>query len=82
MKSFLSTDRHQLVFRIGLLIRTITYIFKRSFIITTRMSWAVNEVRMKDTTNMYKILVGIPLGKGSLGSLKRRWEGNNKIYSK
>jgi hypothetical protein len=31
---------------------------------------------MIDRTNMYKILVGISLGKGSFGSLRRRWEGN------
>jgi hypothetical protein len=39
-------------------------------------------VRMSVTTNMYKILVGIPLGKGSLGSLRSKWEGNIKINFK
>jgi hypothetical protein len=34
---------------------------------------------MRDKANMYKILVGIPRGKGSLGSLRRRLEGNNRI---
>jgi hypothetical protein len=35
--------------------------------------------RMKDMKNVYKILVAIPLGNGSLESLMRIWDSNIKI---
>jgi hypothetical protein len=44
-----------------------------------RMKWAVHEVRMEETRNTYRILVGKPEGKRPLGRPRRRWVDNGKI---
>jgi hypothetical protein len=44
-----------------------------------RMRWAGHVVRMRETRNACRILIGKPEGKRSLGRPRRRWEGNVKI---
>jgi hypothetical protein len=39
-----------------------------------RMRWAGHVARMGEERKVYKVLVGKPEGKRSLGRLKRRWE--------
>jgi hypothetical protein len=39
-----------------------------------RMRWAGYVARMRKERKVYKVLVGKPEGKRSLGRLKRRWE--------
>jgi hypothetical protein len=45
-----------------------------------KMSWEGHVARMRETRNAYRILVGKPKGKRSLGRLKRRWVDKTKIY--
>jgi hypothetical protein len=42
------------------------------------MRWAGHVARMGEGRAMYMVLVGKPEGKKSLGTRRRRWEGNNK----
>jgi len=42
------------------------------------MRWAGHIAHMGESRNAY-ILVGKPEGKGALGRLRRRWEGNREI---
>jgi len=44
-----------------------------------RLQWAGHVVRMGETRNLYKILVGKLLGKYLQGRLTRRWEDNMTI---
>jgi hypothetical protein len=39
-----------------------------------RMRWAVHVARMGEERKVYKVLVGKPEGKRTLGRLRRRWE--------
>ena len=41
-----------------------------------RMRWAGNVARMGDRRGVYRVLVGKPEGKRSLGRPRRRWEEN------
>jgi hypothetical protein len=43
-----------------------------------RMRWAGHVARMGETRNAYRVLVGKPEGKRSLGRLKIKWVGNIK----
>jgi hypothetical protein len=43
-----------------------------------RMRWVGHVARMREK-NAYRILVGKPEGKRSLGSLRRRWVDDIKI---
>jgi hypothetical protein len=43
-----------------------------------RMRWAGHVARMGETKNAYRILVGKPEGKRSLGRPRRRWVDNIK----
>jgi hypothetical protein len=45
-----------------------------------RMRWAGHVIRIGETRNAYRILVGKPEGKRPLGRPKRRWVNNIKIY--
>jgi hypothetical protein len=44
-----------------------------------RMRWAGNVARMVEKRNAYRILVGMPEGKRSLGTPRRRWVDNIKM---
>jgi hypothetical protein len=44
-----------------------------------RMSWAGNVTRMGAKRNTYKVLIGVPEGKRSLGRPRRTWEDDVKI---
>jgi hypothetical protein len=44
-----------------------------------RMRWARHVVRMGETRNVYRLLVGKTEGKRPLGRPKRRWADNIKI---
>jgi len=41
-----------------------------------RMRWAGNVARMGEVTGVYRVLVGKPEGKRTLGRLRRRWVDN------
>jgi hypothetical protein len=41
-----------------------------------RMRWAGHVARIRETRNAYRILVGKPEGKRSLGRPRRRWADN------
>ena len=43
------------------------------------MGWAGNVARMGERKSVYKLLVGKPEGKRSLGRPRHRWEDNIKI---
>ena len=43
------------------------------------MRWAGHVARMCETRGVYRVLVGKPEGKRSLGRPRRRWEGNIKM---
>jgi hypothetical protein len=43
-----------------------------------RMRWAGHVARMKEKRNAYRLLVGKPGGKRSLGRPRRRWVDNIK----
>jgi hypothetical protein len=43
-----------------------------------RMRWAVHVARMGEKRNVYRLLVGKPEGKRSLGRPRRRWIDNIK----
>jgi hypothetical protein len=45
----------------------------------SRMRWAGHVARLEEKTNAYKILVGKPEGKRSLGRPRRRWVNNIKM---
>jgi hypothetical protein len=51
------------------------YIYISSFK-SRRMRWTGHVARMGERTSAYRILVGRPERKISLGRLKRRWEDN------
>jgi hypothetical protein len=44
-----------------------------------RLSWAGHVARMGEGRGVYKVLVGRPEGKRSLGRPRRRWEDNIKM---
>ena len=44
-----------------------------------RLRWAEYVARMKSSRNAYRVLVGKPEGKRSLGRPRRRWEDNIKM---
>jgi hypothetical protein len=44
-----------------------------------RMRWAGHVARMGETRNVYRILVGKPEGKRSLGRPRHRWVDNSKM---
>jgi hypothetical protein len=44
-----------------------------------RMRWAGHVVRMGEKRNAYRILVGKPEGKRTLGRPRRRWVDNIKM---
>ncbi|KAJ4450854.1 hypothetical protein ANN_02285 [Periplaneta americana] len=44
-----------------------------------RLRWARHVVRMDESRNAYRVLVGRPDGKRPLGRPRRRWEDNNKM---
>jgi hypothetical protein len=44
-----------------------------------RMRWAGHVARMGEMRNAYRILVGNPEGKRTLGRPKRRWVDNIKM---
>jgi hypothetical protein len=44
----------------------------------SRMRWAGRAALMEDMRNAYKILVGKPEGKSSLGRTERKWKYNIK----
>jgi hypothetical protein len=44
-----------------------------------RMRWAGHVTRMEEMRNVYKLLVGKPEGKRSLGRPRRRWTDNIKM---
>ena len=41
-----------------------------------RMRWAGHVARMEKSRNAYRVLVGKPEGKRSLGRPRRRWKDN------
>jgi len=43
------------------------------------MRWVGHVASMGERRDVYKVLVGKPEGKGSLGRPKRRWENNIKM---
>jgi hypothetical protein len=45
-----------------------------------RMRWAGHVARMGEKRNAYRILVGKPEGKRPLGTPRRRWVDNIRIY--
>jgi hypothetical protein len=44
-----------------------------------RMRWAGHVTRMGEKRNAYRILVGKPEGRRSLGRPRRRWEDNIRM---
>jgi hypothetical protein len=44
-----------------------------------RMRWAGHVARMRERRSVYRVLVGRPEGKRSLGRPRRRWEYNIKM---
>jgi hypothetical protein len=44
-----------------------------------RMRWARHVARMGERRDFYRVLVGKPEGKRSLGRLRRKWEDNIKM---
>jgi hypothetical protein len=44
-----------------------------------RMRWAGHVARMGENGHAYRILVGMPEGKRSLGRPRRRWVDNIKM---
>jgi hypothetical protein len=44
------------------------------------MKWAGNVASMGDKQNAHMISAGNPEGKGPLGRLRLKWEGNIKMY--
>ncbi|KAJ4436345.1 hypothetical protein ANN_18976 [Periplaneta americana] len=44
-----------------------------------RLRWAGHEARMGESRNAYRVLVGRPEGKRSLGRPRRRWKDNIKM---
>jgi hypothetical protein len=59
------------------------YLYSSPNIITMmksrRMRWAGHVTRMGEKRNAYKILIGKPEGKRSLGRQRRRWVDNIKM---
>jgi hypothetical protein len=51
----------------------------RSLMIYRRMRWAGHVARMGERRGVYRVLVGKPEGKRSLGRTRRRWEGTIKM---
>jgi hypothetical protein len=45
-----------------------------------RMRWAGYATRMGESRSVYRVLMGKPEGKRSLGRLRRRWEDNIKMH--
>jgi hypothetical protein len=44
-----------------------------------RMRWAGHVARLGEGRNVYRVLVGRPEGKRTLGRPRRRWEGGIKM---
>ena len=49
-------------------------------VIKSRTRWAEHVAPMRERRGVYRILVGKPEGKRSLGRPMRRWEDNIKTY--
>ena len=47
-----------------------------------RLRWAGYVARMEEDKTDFKILIGKPIGRRSLGRPRSRWEDNIKIYLK
>ena len=47
-----------------------------------RLKWTGHVAKMKDGRSAFKILTGTPTGNNPLGSLRRRWEDNIRMYLK
>jgi hypothetical protein len=45
-----------------------------------RIRWTGHVARMGERRGVYRVLIGRPEGKRSLGKPRRRWEDNIKIY--
>jgi hypothetical protein len=45
-----------------------------------RMRWAGHVARLGEGRGVYRVLVGRPEGKRSLGRPRRRWEDNIKLH--
>jgi hypothetical protein len=46
---------------------------------SSRMRWAVHVARMREGRGVYRVLVGRPEGKRTLGRPRCRWENNIKL---
>ena len=44
-----------------------------------QLRWAEHVARMKQSRNVYRVLVGKPYGKRTLGRPRRRWEDNTEM---
>ena len=47
--------------------------------ITLKMRWAEHVARMRESSGIYKVLVGRTEGKRPLGRPRRRWQDNSKM---
>jgi hypothetical protein len=45
---------------------------------SVRVRWVEHVMPIEEMRNMYRILVGKPVGKRSLGRTRHKWEGNIK----
>ena len=43
------------------------------------LRWAAHVARMEKSTNVYRVLEGVPEGNRALGRPRRRWEDNIKM---
>jgi hypothetical protein len=48
-------------------------------VIKSRMRWAGHVAHMGEGRGAYRVLVGIPEGRGPLGRPRRRWEDNIRM---
>jgi hypothetical protein len=56
------------------------YAFYMTWVIKSRrMRWAGHVARMEEGRGFYRVLIGRPEGKRTLGKPRRRWEDNIKI---
>ena len=44
-----------------------------------RLRWAGHVARMEEDRSAFKVLIGIPTGKGPFGKPRRRWENNIRM---
>jgi hypothetical protein len=50
-------------------------------VVKSRMRWAGHVARMREERGVYRVLVGKPEGKRSLGRPRRRWKDNGSSGS-